>query len=296
MVKQRVRAIISDYDGTLVPIAHVKNTSTNAILTELEEILGNISAEIPVSVISTKDFEFLAKKVTFARVLSCIMGIETLLLTTHAFSRIIEKRILHADLAALQRNSKVLEAIAEEIFLCEDFSDVLIERKHTSDGILAGLTVDWRHHLGDDWSYYRKGITHFISSMVANLKKPPVPVDIYVQKYSQHPFVDLYSTECNKGMAIDTVIAELGYASSNGKDTLYLGDSENDNPAFRKAGISIGIRSDARVNPKLDCGYFLDYEQLSYFLKKLRNNDYLFSEELVLEAKAYEQAQNGIGQ
>jgi HAD superfamily hydrolase (TIGR01484 family) len=296
MVKQRVRAIISDYDGTLVPIAHVKNTSTNAILTELEEILGNISAEIPVSVISTKDFEFLAKKVTFARVLSCIMGIETLLLTTHAFSRIIEKRILHADLAALQRNSKVLETIAEEIFLCEDFSDILIERKHTSDGILAGLTVDWRHHLGDDWSYYRKGITHFISSMVANLKKPPVPVDIYVQKYSHHPFVDLYSTECNKGMAIDTVIAELGYASSNGKDTLYLGDSENDNPAFRKAGISIGIRSDARVNPKLDCGYFLDYEQLSYFLKKLRNNDYLFSEELLLEAKAYEQAQNGIGQ
>ena|SRR5215207_1970686 len=296
MVKQRVKAIISDYDGTLVPIAHVKNTSTNAILTELEEILGNISAEIPVSVISTKDVEFLAKKVTFARVLSCIGGIETLVLTTNVLSRIIEKRILHAHLAALQMNSKVLEAIAKEIFLCEDFSDMLIERKHTSDGILAGLTVDWRHHLSDDWSYYRRGITHFISSIVANLKKPPVPVHIYVQKYSTHPFVDLYSTECNKGMAFDTVIAELGYASANGKGTLYLGDSENDNPAFRKAGISIGIRSDARVNPKLDCGYFLDYGQLSSFLKKLRNNDYLFSEELLLETKAYEQAQNGIGQ
>jgi len=42
---------------------------------------------------------------------------------------------------------------------------------------------------------------------------------------------------------------------------MYLGDSENDNPAFRKAGISIGIRSDARVNPRLDCSYFLDYER-----------------------------------
>jgi trehalose-6-phosphatase len=31
MVKQRVKAIISDYDGTLVPIAQMKNTSTNAI-------------------------------------------------------------------------------------------------------------------------------------------------------------------------------------------------------------------------------------------------------------------------
>jgi HAD superfamily hydrolase (TIGR01484 family) len=290
MVKQRVKAIISDYDGTLVPTAHVKNTCTNAIPTELEEILCNISAEIPVSVISTKDFEFLAKKVTFARVLSCIMGIETLLVTTHAFSRIIEKRILQADLAALQMNSKVLEAIAEEIFSCEDFCDMLIERKHTSDGILAGLTVDWHNHVSDDWSYYRRGITHFISSTVANLKKPPVPVYIYVQKYRTHPFVDVYSTECNKGMAFDTVIAELGYASSNGKDSLYLGDSENDNPAFRKAGISIGIRSDERVNPKLDCGYFLDYEQLSSFLKKLRNNDYLFTEQLLREAKAYEKA------
>jgi hypothetical protein len=286
MVKQRVKAIVSDYDGTLVPTVHVKNASTNAIPTELEEILGNISTEIPISIISTKDFEFLAKKVPFARVLSCIMGIETLLLTTHAFSRIIEKCILHSDVTTLQRNSKVLEAIAEEIFSCEDFSDMLIECKHTSDGILAGLTVDWRHHLGDDWSYYRRGITHFISSMVANAKKPPVPVNIFVQKYSEHPFIDIYSIECNKGMAFDTVIAELGIASSNGKGTLYLGNSESDNSAFIKAGISIGIRSDARINPKLDCGYFLDYEQLSSFLKKLSNNDYLFSDELLLEAKA----------
>lgn len=41
-----------------------------------------------------------------------------------------------------------------------------------------------------------------------------------------HPFVDIYSTECNKGMAFDTIIAELAYASANGKGTLYLGDSK----------------------------------------------------------------------
>jgi trehalose-6-phosphatase len=101
MLKRRVNAIISDYDGTLVPAAHVKNPKATAIPTELKEILCNISAEIPISVISTKDFEFLAKKVTFAKVLSCIMGIETLVLTTHASSRMIEKRILRGDVAAL---------------------------------------------------------------------------------------------------------------------------------------------------------------------------------------------------
>jgi hypothetical protein len=36
----------------------------------------------------------------------------------------------------------------------------------------------------------------------------------------------------------------------------------------------------------LDCSYFLDYEQLSSFLMKLRNNDYLFNDdELLREAK-----------
>jgi hypothetical protein len=49
VVKQRVKAIVSDYDGTLVPTAHVKNTSTNGIPTELEEILRNIFAEIPIA-------------------------------------------------------------------------------------------------------------------------------------------------------------------------------------------------------------------------------------------------------
>lgn len=292
-MKQRVHAILTDYDGTLVPTAHVKNPNANIIPSKLEEILEKVCSEIPVCVISTKDFEFLKNKAAFARVLSCMIGIETLVLGNCGSQRTIEKRLLHADLQVLQLKSKPLEAIAEEVNLCEEFSSILIERKHTSDGILAGLTLDWRHL--SDWSYYRRGISHFVSSMVANLNKPPVPIDIYVQKYSKHPFVDIYSVECNKGIAFDTVISELPHASAQGKGTLYLGDSENDNPAFRKAGISIGIRSDARVNPKLDCSYFLDYDQLSSFLIKLRNNDYLFNDELLREAKKHEQAQIGMG-
>jgi HAD superfamily hydrolase (TIGR01484 family) len=285
MVKQRVYAILTDYDGTLVPTANVKNPEANTVARELEEILKAVSSEIPVCVISTKDFEFLKKKTTFARVLSCMMGIETLVLKNHhKMSRTIEKRLLNADLQVLQLKSEPLEAIAEEVTSDKEFSGMLVERKYTSDGILAGLTIDWRHHLGGDWSYYRSAVNHFISRRVANLKKPQPPVvDIYVQKYSTHPFVDIYSTECNKGMAFDTVISELRYVSVDAKGTLYLGDSENDNPAFKKAGISIGIRSDVRVNPKLDCSYFLDYEQLSSFLMKLIKNDFIFTEELLME-------------
>jgi trehalose-6-phosphatase len=68
MIKQRVKAIISDYDGTLVPTANVKNPKTNTVPRELEGILEKVSSEIPVCMISTKDFEFLRKKTVFARI------------------------------------------------------------------------------------------------------------------------------------------------------------------------------------------------------------------------------------
>jgi HAD superfamily hydrolase (TIGR01484 family) len=283
MSKLRIHAILSDYDGTLVSLANVKNSETNTLPTELQQTLEKVSSEIPVCIISTKDFEFLKRKTAFARILSCMMGIETIVLGNKKYRRTIEKRLIHADLQVLQLKSRVLEAIADEITSEEEFSYVVVERKHISDDILAGLTLDWRH-LGD-WSYYRRGINHFTSRLVSDLKKPPVPVDIFVQKYSQHPFFDIYSADCNKGMAFDIVVSELAKESIDGKDTLYLGDSENDNPAFRKAGISVGIRSDARVSPKLDCSYVLDYEQLSSFLMKLRQNDFLFTDELLMESQ-----------
>lgn len=54
----------------------------------------------------------------------------------------------------------------------------------------------------------------------------------------------------------------------------------NDNPAFRKSDISIGIRSDTRLSPKLDCKYMLDFNQLPLFLRELMNNDFIFSDSL----------------
>jgi trehalose-6-phosphatase len=69
MMEQRVRALLSDYDGTLVPTANVKNPKANSIPRELEEMLMKVSSEMPVCVISTKDFEFLRKRTVFARVI-----------------------------------------------------------------------------------------------------------------------------------------------------------------------------------------------------------------------------------
>ena len=65
------------------------------------------------------------------------------------------------------------------------------------------------------------------------------------------------------------------------KNIIYLGDSENDNPALRKADISIGIKSDERLNPKLDCQYLINFNQLPKFLLNLLKNDFIFSENLL---------------
>jgi soluble P-type ATPase len=63
----------------------------------------------------------------------------------------------------------------------------------------------------------------------------------------------------------------------NNKKILYLGDSENDNSAFKKADLSINIKSDERINTKLDSHYTLEFNQLSYFLLKLHNEDFNFT-------------------
>jgi hydroxymethylpyrimidine pyrophosphatase-like HAD family hydrolase len=303
----RIKAILSDYDGTLVPAFNVKDPMTNYIPGELKEILEKISSDdIPICIISTKDFEFLRNKTaSFAKILSCITGIETIVFSAkedpvnavvNSSARTIEKRILNttavnSTIEILEANSYALKAIAEEITLQEDFSEMIVEQKHTTDGILAGITIDWRHLDDHRRSEYRRGIFHFVWRMVENLKRLPVPINLYIQQYSTHPFIDIYSIECNKGIAFDTVFYELASAeaadvgmprsANRSGSIIYLGDSENDNPAFRRASIPIGIHSDARLNPKLDCKYFLNYKELVPFLIRLRENDYVFTNEMM---------------
>ena len=122
---------------------------------------------------------------------------------------------------------------------------------------------------------------HSSSTCQSSLQVP------YVQTYSSHPFIDVYSVRCNKGLAFDTTISELeSFNNIKVQNILFMGDSENDNPAFKRADISIGVHSDKRLNPKLTCQYLVEFNQLSIFLKKLRDNDFVFSDELLINLQA----------
>ena len=80
-------------------------------------------------------------------------------------------------------------------------------------------------------------------------------------------------------MAFDSLTNILDMTKDN--KILYLGDSENDNPAFKKADVSIGIKSDKRIDTKLECKYYINYENLVLFLDRLYNNNYIFTKDLV---------------
>jgi len=311
-----IRAIFSDYDGTLCSASAARDLSLgqNRIPLEIKKVLQEIAQQIPVCIISSKDYFFLKETRAFARVLCCMMGIETL---TFAGNSSGAEEEHHQSIPPIRRRliwkekkkesnlfapSNALGEIAERIETEPDFRNIIVEGKYTYDRrILAGITIDWRY--SNDWDYCRRSVRHLISALITNLSQQPVPIHLYLQKYDFHPFVDVYVTECNKGMAFDFTLSEIssstdevydnreqkkdnensinnnGIRSIRAEDILYLGDSENDNPAFRKAGMSIGVRSDSRINPKLECQHTITFDGLAKFLHELKDNNLRFSEE-----------------
>jgi HAD superfamily hydrolase (TIGR01484 family) len=299
----QITAILSDYDGTLCPTGSIKNQEENLIPADLEKILWNISEKIPVCIVSSKDFGFLHAKTKFAKIVSCIMGIETLILKDHKQENkinqnkdgfkcdnnldCIEFSHLPLNKQMLEINSTLLASIAHDIL--QNFNQVItVEQKFTADKLtLAGITIDWRHV--KDWQSFKLKSEPSLKRLISKKQRElalhsNAGSKLHIQTYATHPFIDVYAAKCDKGIAYDYVISEIPNIQEKRKEQqsiLYLGDSENDNPAFRKAAISIGVRSDTRLKPKLDCKYNICFNNLSRFLQGLLDKDLLFTDSLV---------------
>jgi HAD superfamily hydrolase (TIGR01484 family) len=286
----QISAILSDYDGTLSPTSFFNSDDKTVRIPnyhsqrKLDRILWEISSKRTIAIVSTKDFNFLHGRTRFAKILSCMMSIETIL--QHIGSamcyknRCVQKSMLNVDFKILSKNSKKLESIIDMVSM--KFKDLTIYRKLTfKRNLLAGVTIDWRHL--DDWYLIKKKIERNVLR-ISNEINDSSEYPLFVQRYSSHPFVDIFSTMCSKGMAYDNIRKIIHNSKDNkfkNKNILYLGDSENDNPAFRKADLSIGVKSDERLNPKLDCQYLIDFSQLPNFLINLSKNNFNFSEKLL---------------
>jgi HAD superfamily hydrolase (TIGR01484 family) len=292
MERKQIDILLSDYDGTLCPTTSVRGDGCNSwgvIPSELEQLLDRISERIPVCIISSKDFEFLHERTRFASILSCVLGMETIVHNSHYKDKEIKKfgcintQHLIASSHSLMDNSKLLHNVMK-ILQDQNYQDIMIEEKYTSDReILIGLTIDYRDL--ENWQSFKENKEPMLREMIERCINTNLATNLpskdrpFLQTYSSHPFLDVYGVECNKGLAFDSVLSQLKQEEIT--NVMYLGDSENDNPAFRKSDISIGIRSDARLNPMLDCKYMLDFNQLSIFLRGLMDNDFIFSEDIL---------------
>jgi HAD superfamily hydrolase (TIGR01484 family) len=285
---KKVFAIVSDYDGTLAPTASIRcGEGKNRIPKNLENILTEISRQIPVCILSSKDYGFLRDKVPFANIISCVLGLETVVVIDRgdiSLSPNIRSRhlLIDDDDNLARTNERALNQLASDV--TSQFPKIEVERKFTLDGLLVGITFDWRNQK-ESWSKYSTSVPSCVRGLLSRSQYCLPFTTLNVQIYDSHPFIDVYAAECDKGMGFDCIIEELSYNKTMGS-ILYLGDSENDNPALEKAGISIGVISDPRLNSNnLKCDYLLDYNQLAKFLELLKDNHFVFSDRVARAMK-----------
>jgi HAD superfamily hydrolase (TIGR01484 family) len=272
----KISAIVSDYDGTLCPNSSMAS-GNNTVPPDLLSVLFEISEKIPVSIVSSKDLNFLREKTQFARVVSAIMGIEITQFwrpnedrpdSKNSTNLITEYQL--SEVRKITQNSKFLDEIENKVR--NEFQGIKIGHKLTYlDHILAGITIDYRHI--KKWEHYKTNIEPELKKKIQQIIKSSNSNSLFLQTYSDHPFIDVYAVRCDKAKALDFIRSLLNNPE---RKILYLGDSENDNPAFSKADLSIGVRSDRRINTKLNSDYVLEFNELRPFLQKLETEDFIF--------------------
>ncbi len=283
-----ISAIISDYDGTLCPTQSVRTTS-NKIPEDLYQTLLSISSKIPICILSSKDYFFLRDKVDFAKIISCVNGLETIINTKKKCSSLSlddSHPISYIDIpddfkyhclltnTQIKENSFIFHSILKEME--NKFQDLLIDEKlcYIENGIM-GITFDYRNN--SKWDLYKETIEPKILRIIQkniDLSKSKYKSEIFIQTYQDHPFVDVYTSNYNKGQALLEIKKLLNLEKHD--KILYLGDSENDNSAFKVADLGININSIQKLNI-LDSHYAIEFNQLRPFLNDLENKDFYFS-------------------
>ncbi len=158
-------AILSDFDGTLCPTSGIEYTynSSDFIPRSIEDILYMISLTVPIAIITSKDFDFIYPKTRkFAKILSCILGLEMFVLDDRQQISLnkdipnenkkvptediaIKDRISLFDHEMLSINPHMLNEITS--YLEKKYHAMKVEKKFLKgeENLLGGITLDWRH-------------------------------------------------------------------------------------------------------------------------------------------------------
>jgi hypothetical protein len=182
---EHVAAILSDFDGTLCSTSSIKYDScSNFIPRPVEDILCEISLSIPICIITSKDFDFIYPKTKkFAKILSCILGLETFVLKdrkqinhninipnennnrSYLDDVIIQEQISSFDSETLSINSCILSEIVT--YLKKEYEEINVEKKFlkSKQNLIGGITIDLRHY--SNWTANKEKYREIVKESVS---------------------------------------------------------------------------------------------------------------------------------
>lgn len=244
-----IGSIFLDYDGTISPLGVSRE---NAVVpNEIKMRLEIVSKKIPVVIVTSKDSSFVVPRTQFAFAWSTICGLEN-----RVENKISDKPIPRSKLEALKAAmTRVQSGLGKNMFT--------LEEKRNSSGEIVAFCVDWCQCKAPETA---KKVAEAYASDFEKMK-------LNVVRSYGNLFLDVFAYFVDKGSAIRTIMKELPLT----RCSMFLGDSQMDNPAFRISDVSIGVVHDSTIAEDLDCTYLVKFESVASFLAELEENNLVFS-------------------
>ncbi|HEY6282312.1 MAG TPA: hypothetical protein VIW22_00120 [Nitrososphaerales archaeon] len=229
----KVDAFFSDYDGTIAPLGVPRAESK--IFEGVEVQLKKIGRQVPLCIVTSKDFDFVYPRCNFAAGWACVSGLDIKLADGRRFA---ERRL--ADLTKPLEFAKSMES-----------EGALTELKRGPSGELLGLSIDWT-----EVPELRDGIVENLRTMSGE--------GIISTYDGASQFADFYAASPDKGKALKELKRLLGVQGN----TMFIGDSPADNRAFKQAEFAIGVFHGQALD-ELRCEFMVNQARLEEFLQSL---------------------------
>ena len=225
--------ILFDFDGTLSPLD--VSRAAARVRDDVAAVLGELVRRYVVGVVSSKDCGFLLSRVPPLHGYACVNGLEVLVGD-------------HLILDSAVTRGELLKSIEDVCAEARGLGGVFVEEKRSLLGFLLGLSIDWRGRGGPP-----EGLDRVVRVATSR--------GLHVVNYRYSPFVDIYISRRGKGDAVKVMRALL-----NLDKLMYVGDGENDVPAFGVADVSVLVRHDFNRGLRLDVDYEVEFGELARWL------------------------------